>query len=121
MKKTDKISVINTFFNVEKTINILAEGGISAKKVSLLSKRVNKEDIKANYVEGVYKAIQTITKALENWDETMALVSKDLWDYYKLMDFDNFETRQRKVAVKIIKDSWKALPNYRKAEHVKRK
>jgi len=119
MKKTDKISVINAFFNNNDTLKILEKGCISAKKVTILSKRVNNERIKATYIDGVHKALQIITDALNNWDETRALVSNELWEYYNLMQFDNFEMTQQKIALKQLKDCWKALPAYRKADHVK--
>ena len=120
MKKTDKISVINAFFNNNVTLDILKKGGITAKRVSLLSKRVNRADIKANYIDAVHKGLSTVAAALSNWDETYALVGSELWDYYNLMKFDNFEMQQQKIALKQLKDCWKAMPIYRKAEHVKK-
>jgi len=120
MKKTNKISVINAFFNSNATLEILKKGGITDKKVATLSKRVNNANIKATYIDGVHKALKTITAALDNWDETYKLVSKELWDYYNLMQFDNFEMQQQKTALKMLKDCWRAIPVYRRAEHVKR-
>jgi flagellar capping protein FliD len=120
MKKIAKISVINAFFNNNITLEILKIGGITDKKVAVLSKRVNSENIKATYIDDVHKALKTITEALENWDETRKLVSVELWNYYNLMKFDNFEMQQQKIAVKMLKDSWKAMPRYRKDEHVKK-
>ena len=120
MKKTQKISVINAFFNNNETLETLKKGGVTDKKVAILSKRVNNEHIKATYIDDVHKALKVITKALDNWDETRALVSDNAWNYYNLMEFDNFEMRQQKIAIKMLKDCWKALPTYRKAEHVKK-
>lgn len=119
MKKSDKISVINAFFNNNATLEILKKGNITDKKIAVLSKRVNNKNIKATYIDAVHKALKTISEALANWDETRALVSEETWDYYDLMKFDNFERLQQKIALKRLKNCWKALPIYRKTDHVK--
>ncbi len=120
MTKTQKISVINTLFNEETTLNILKNGGITDKKTSLLSKRVNRPDVKAVYVDGVHKVLPLIIEAVANYTETLRLVDQEAWDYYALMEFDNLETRALKTAIKMLKDAWKKLPKFRKAEHVKK-
>ena len=106
MKKNDKISVINTFFNSNETLATLALGGITDKKVALVSKRVNREDIKATYIDDVHKALKTIADALTNYDETISLVGSELWDYYKMMDVENFEMIQYKIAIKMLNNAW---------------
>lgn len=117
MTKTQKISEINTYLNNEKVTKVLSEVKIGG--LSLLSKRVNREDIKATFVVDVYNTLPRIETVLINYRETRALVPQKMWDYYKLMGFDNLETRALKDTIKQIKDTWRTLPKFRKADHVK--
>jgi len=121
MKKTQKISVINAFFNDNTVLDILEYGEITEKKIAILSKRVNNEDIKATYIDAVHKAVATIANAVKNWEEVYKMVTPETWIYYMMMDFDNLEMDARKAAFKQLKTSWRALPKYRKADHVKAK
>lgn len=88
----------------------------------LLLKRVKREDVKSNFISKVHSKITDMRGKFDLVNQTYNLCSPSEWDYHERMGIEGLaEQEELKQRVKMFKEVWRELPQFRKSEHVKKK
>ena len=106
---------------LEEMSHICKLAKVKDSQIPLIIKRIEREDIKANFINENYKVLKNMyPKSFIACEEARAMVPEATWDYYDMMGFtDLAEQIILTKAIKQFRLEWKALPKFRKADHVK--